>query len=746
MIKLKRNIPNGFLSFLILAAVLQIQGISSASAGPFRNLPGKKELLEYRNASATKVLSTEGELIGKFYSENRTNVTFSQIPGHLVDALIATEDARFFTHRGVDSRSLARVLFKTILTGRRSSGGGSTITQQLAKNMYGRQKTGMFSILRNKVREMILARRMEKIFTKEEILTLYLNTVSFGEDIFGIEAAALRYFNKKVEDLKIEESAVLVGMLKAPSYYHPVVHPENALKRRNLVLSQMEKYGLLKPTTADSLVKLVLLTDYRNPESENMTGYFLAQVRKDAGRILSKINPSGRRKWDIEKDGLVITTTLNLNLQKYAALSFREHLPVMQERLAAEYNTPSGRKTKEDLAELIIRENRLEKRAGIKTKQIVFGWDGYRTDSLTVRDSIMYSLTLLHAGLLAIDPASGAILAWIGGIDYGTQPFDQVTARRQMGSAFKPVLFAAALENGVRPCTYLDNDSVTVEGYEEWSPENYDQTYGGKYSLAGTLVRSMNVPSFSLFMKTGFKCVDSLWKAMGFSFTLDNKPSLPLGTAEASVKEVSAAYSAFANGGYLVSPYSVTSIVSASGEILYENGSYVQGNRIVSESTSLLMGAILRRAVDEGTGASARTRFGLKLPLAGKTGTSQNYSDAWFAAFNPGITIVVRAGASTPAIHFSSGADGTGSALALPLAALTLKRAESDPVLKYLIVRPFSVLPPELAEALECPDFREDNLFERITDFFRKDEIVFDTTSTESGKKLRSLIRRIFRK
>ena len=692
--RLKKNLLNSVPPFLVLAAMLQAAGIVPASAGPFRNLPGRKELLEYRNASATKVLSSEGELIGKFYSENRTNVTYSQIPRHLIDALIATEDVRFFTHRGVDSRSLARVLFKTILAGKRSSGGGSTITQQLAKNMYGRDKTGMFSIVRNKVREIILARRLEKTFSKEEILTLYLNTVSFGEGIFGIEAAALRYFNRKVEDLRIEESAVLVGMLKAPSYYHPVIHPENALKRRNLVLSQMEKYGFLASVQADSLVKLGLQTDYRNPESENITGYFLAQVRKDADRILSLVNNSDGRKCDLEKDGLVITTTLSLTLQKYAAESFREHLPVMQKKLAAEYDSPSGKNIKEGLTDKIIRERGLEKKAGIRRKQILFGWNGYHTDSLTLRDSIMYSLTLLHAGLLALDPETGAILSWVGGIDYGTQPFDQVMARRQMGSAFKPVMFAAALEKGISPCTYLDNDSVTVKGFEDWSPENYDQTYGGKYSLAGTLVRSMNVPSFSLFMKTGFASVDSMWKAMGFSFVLDNTPSLPLGTAEASIREVSIAYSAFANGGYLVLPFSITSIMSPSGELLYQSASRVHGDRIVSESTSLLMGAILRRAVDEGTGAAARTRFGLSLPLAGKTGTSQNYSDAWFAAFNPGMTIVVRAGASMPAIHFSNGADGTGSALALPLAALTLKKAESDPLLKDRIATPFPPLPP----------------------------------------------------
>lgn len=272
MMKRKRNI---IIAVLLTIVLLDSLIIVSIYRGVFSHLQGRKELLSFKNATASKVLSSEGEIIGRIYSEKRTNVTYRQLPQYLVDALIATEDVRFFEHKGVDTRSLARVMLKTILFSNRRSGGGSTITQQLAKNMFGRKSSGALAIYINKVREIILAYRLEKTYSKEEILTLYLNTVSFGQNIYGIEAAASQYFNKKVEELKIEEAAVLTGMLKATTFYHPVLHPENAKNRRNIVLGQMEKYSYLQPSAADSLRKLPLITDYDNAYSEGVADYFL---------------------------------------------------------------------------------------------------------------------------------------------------------------------------------------------------------------------------------------------------------------------------------------------------------------------------------------------------------------------------------------------------------------------------------------------------------------------------------------
>ncbi|HSL87577.1 MAG TPA: penicillin-binding transpeptidase domain-containing protein, partial [Bacteroidales bacterium] len=384
---------------------------------------------------------------------------------------------------------------------------------------------------------------------------------------------------------------------------------------------------------------------------------------------------------------------------------------------------------------------------GLRT---LFGWNGMHTDSLSVRDSIRHALTLLHAGLLAMDPETGAVLAWVGGIDFRTQPYDQILARRQLASVFKPVLYAAALEEGMEPCHYLDNDSIVLSEFDDWSPENFDHSYGGKYSLAGALSKSMNVPTFSLFLEIGFDRVDTLWKKMGFSFSLDNTPALALGTAEASVREIAVAYSSFANGGYLVIPYSIVSITTPDGEILYENDFNEPGPEIISERSAILMNALLQKAIREGTGVSLNSVFGVTVPLAGKTGTSQNYADAWFAAYNPKMAIVSRVGASSPLIHFNNGAYGSGSALALPLVALTLKQVQSDPAIISRHIAPFPELPPELSGAFDCPDFREDTFFDRIIDAFRKERTTDRdrerARARREEQRIRNIIQRILRR
>lgn len=680
--------------------------IGSVHAGLFGRLPGKKELRNYRNATASVVLSSGGETIGRFFSENRIAITRDQVPPHLVNALVATEDVRFFEHSGVDSRSLIRVIFKTILFNDRSAGGGSTITQQLAKNMYGRKDYLMLSVILNKTREVILARRIEKVFTKEEILTLYLNTVSFGENLYGIEAASLRYFSKSTVSLKIEEAALLTGMLKANTSFNPRLYPQNAVARRNVVLGQMEKYGYLESRAADSLSALPLILNYSRTDISGPADYFLVRVRTEAERILKEVSAYRGKEWNIDRDGLVITTTLSLPLQLAAGEAFEAHMPKMQRRLDEQYSTSSGRRA--------LRE---------------------------IPDSLKKMMTTLQAGLLALDPVTGAVMAWAGGIDFQTQPYDQITARRQLASVFKPFIYAAALEDGVEPCRYLDNDSVTLSGFNDWSPENYNHSYGGKYSLAGALAQSMNIPTFSLFLMIGFDRVDRLWQKMGFSYPLENLPSLAMGTAEASILEVATAYASFANGGMTVTPWLIESVKAPDGTILWQHTPQDDPERVLSENSSLLMGAMLEKAIREGTGASVYNVYGVKVPLAGKTGTSQNYADAWFAAFNPGLVIVSRVGASTPSIHFNSGTYGSGSALALPLVALTLKKVEKNREVMERINVPFAPLPPELAMALDCPDFRDKSFFDRLFDVFRDNSIDY----RKESRRRRIIRGRIFR-
>jgi len=734
------------LAIIVLALAVPLIFMGAAYSGAFGRLPGKKELLNFKNATASVVLSQEGELIGKIFSENRTNIAYGQLPPQLINALIATEDVRFFEHKGIDSRSLLRVFFKTILFSKRSSGGGSTITQQLAKNMFGRTNSGPFAIIINKTREAILARRLEKVFTKQEILTLYLNTVSFGENVYGIESAAGRYFNKKVEALKIEESAVLIGILKANNFYNPRLYPENALKRRNVVLSQMEKYGYLKQAETDSLSKLPLKQDYSNIESRGPADYFLHQVKNDAKQILQNIASETGKEYNIEEDGLVIVTTLNLTLQGYAGKSFHDHLAVMQKRLNEQYETASGKIMIGDISKKeIVRMNMTAKAGEIGQRQ-VFDWDGPRTLSISFADSVKLSLMLLHAGLLAVDPSSGAVRAWVGGIDFKTHPYDQILARRQLASTFKPILYATALEDGISPCNYLDNDSVQIKGYEEYSPGNFDNTYGGKYSFSGALVHSMNVPTLNLFLKVGFTRLDSLWRMLGFTFPLKNEPSLAMGTAEATIEETAIAYSAFANGGIKIRPYRIESVRTPDGKIIWEKESVSAEERVISERTSRLISAILQKAIMEGTGASVRSVYGVTLPLAGKTGTSQDYADAWFAAFNPSLVIVTRVGASYPAVHFNNGSNGSGSALALPLAALTLKQLQLNRVLTGQLSSPFPELSPELAAELDCPDYRDNTMVDDFVDFFKKDKKTFDKEGFRARQKKKSFFQRLFGK
>ena len=433
----------------------------------------------------------------------------------------------------------------------------------------------------------------------------------------------------------------------------------------------------------------------------------MVRVRNEASRILEEISAHRSKNWDLEKDGLIINTTLELPLQQAAGEAFEKHLSVMQKRLNVQYSTSSGRRALKDIP-----------------------------------DSLRQMMITLQAGLLAIDPFSGAVRAWKGGIDFKKQPYDQIMARRQLASVFKPFIFAAALEDGIEPCRYLNNDSVTLSGFNNWSPENYNHSYGGKYSLAGALAQSMNIPTFSLFMMIGFDKVDKLWRKMGFTFPLHDTPSLAMGTAEASILEVAVGYASFANGGMMITPYLIESIETHDGRLLWQHLPASGGERVLSERSASLMSAMLQKAIREGTGASVHSVYGVKVPLAGKTGTSQNYADAWFAAFNPGLVIVSRVGASSPAIHFNNGSYGSGSALALPLVALTIKKAEADAGVMKMIHVPFPGLPPELAMALDCPDFMEKSFFDRVLDIFQEK----DRDYNKAGKRRRSIRGRIFRR
>ena len=712
--------------------------IGSVFLGAFGHIYSEKELKEFRNHTASLVLSDNGSIIGRFFFENRTNVTLDQLPESLINALVATEDARYFEHEGVDSRSLLRVLIKSIILQQKNAGGGSTITQQLAKNMFGRKNIGILSMPVNKTKEIILADRIEELYSKEEILTMYLNTVPFGENVFGIEAAARRYFNKGASKLRQEESAVLIGMLKANTYYNPRLYPEHSLNRRNMVLEQMEKYEYLSEAESDSLKLLPLELDYANLDSEGPANYYLVQIRQEAEQILAEVNQGLDEPFDLNKSGLIIETTLSLELQNYALGAIKDHLSRMQVRLNRQYGSGQQRKSLYALVENEIERNGLQDRAEERRPREVFSWQGFSNDTISLRDSIASSLLTLQAGFIAMDPNDGEIKAWIGGNDFRTQPYDQIFAQRQTASAFKPILYASALEQGAMPCQYLDNDPIVLTDFEGWQPQNYDRSVGGKYSISAALARSMNIPTVNLFFRQDFRELLGTWTALGFSQKLEYEPAVALGTTTASLYEMTRAYASFANGGMSVEPVLIRRIRTAEGKILYKRKGNAVSERVLEESTSSLISAMLQKAVIEGTGRSMSGVYGVNLPMAGKTGTSQDYADSWFLAFSPKLVLASRVGAAYPAIHFTSGSNGSGSALALPIVARTLQNVQRSSGLKKRFFPPFAELEGEFEYALACDDFIDDSEIEKMFEsVFTSQTTTFEKAAKKAQRKAR---------
>lgn len=745
---MKRKLILFFVKLTVLAVLILGLFLGSVHLGLFGHVYTESELREFKNETASLVLAENGKLIGKFFADNRTNVSYDKLPEGLIHALIATEDARYLEHEGVDSRSLLRVLVKSIILRQKGAGGGSTITQQLAKNMFGRKSYGPLSMPVNKTKEVILAYRLENIYSKEDILTLYLNTVPFGENVLGIEAAAHRYFNKGVARLSLQEAAVLIGMLKANTYYNPRLYPDHALGRRNVVLEQMEKYEYLSARQADSLQKLPLILDYANLDSEGPANYFLVQIRKESERLLKDINRNSDREYDLKKSGLIIETTLDYDLQLLALQAFKSHLGKMQARLNKQYSGGSDKALVDRLVSKELNRLNLTDKADVKKKREMFSWTGFYTDSVSIRDSIASNLKLLHAGFVVMDPRDGSVRSWIGGIDFRTQPYDQVFAQRQTASAFKPILYASALEQGAMPCQYLDNDQIVLEDYENWQPQNYDRSAGGKYSMAASLSKSMNIPTVNLFFQQDFEVLNATWKGLGFTQELLNKPSTALGTTTASLYEMAIAYGTFANGGEAFEPVFIKAIRAPDGTLLYQDPKIVSRDRILKASSAELLTAMLQKAVNEGTGASMKSVYGVQMPLAGKTGTSQDYGDAWFLAYNPEMVVATRVGATYPVIHFDKGSNGSGSALALPLVAKTLQGVQKNRSLKRKYFKAFEPMTDENGFALNCIDYVDDSEFEKFfDDFFAKKSTTFEKASKKAKKKnKKSFFKRLFGK
>lgn len=683
----------------------------------FGPLPDKKDLADIREEQATLVYSSDGRMIGKIFAKNRTPVALDSFPDHLIDALIATEDSRFYEHNGIDGRSLIRVIIKSILMGNRSSGGGSTLTQQLAKNLYGRKNFGVLTLPVNKIREAILARRIEQVYSKDEILQLYLNSVPFGENVYGIEAAANRYFNKSVSELAPQESALLVGMLKGTTYYHPRLHPGRALQRRNMVLDLMKQQHKVSENEAIHLKSLPISLDYANYKREGPAQYFLFQVDQRSREILKHIEQETGTAYDIEKDGLKIITTLDSRLQEIARNAIRKQLSKMQSVMDRD-------------AGVLQMKNQLKSAYDNldKEKREIWDWNGILAANITRLDSAWHYYKMLQAGMLTMDPLSGKVRVWIGGNHFRFLPYDLVLSKRMIASAFKPILYATALEEGFDPCDYLDNEEKIYKKYHDWAPKNYDGTSGDEVAMWYALVHSMNLPTVDLYFKTGYQKLEGMCERLGISGLPKESPSIALGTIDLSLLNAVSVYASFANGGFKVYPVLIEEIRDHQGKIIYASTNQ-DTERVMDKETVMTLTTMLGKAVNEGTGTRLRTQYALKSELAGKTGTSQNFSDAWFFCYNPALVCGAWVGNRDPAIHFSSGSNGSGSALALPIIGQFLQTVEKQPELKKLYLKKFDI-PQTYENRINCEGTRTKGAINRL---FEK---IFGDKEQDENKKL----------
>lgn len=703
------------LLFLLVALVL-VQGVFVllVLGGTFGKLPDNQSLKLIQNPMATEIYTADGVLMGTYYIENRQFLEPSDIPAGIRNTLIATEDVRFFKHKGVDPRSLVRVLFKTILLRKESSGGGSTITQQLAKNLYPREDFGALSIPVNKVKEMITALRLEKVYSKDEILEMYLSTVSFGENTFGIKAASRRYFNKEPKDLRVEESAVLVGMLKATRTYNPVNAPERALKRRNVVLAQMSKYGFLDASGADSLQALPLVTNYHPlPHNAGIAPYFREQIRPELDAWCRNHSKNDSETYNLYTDGLKVYTTIDSRLQQYAEESMKEQMTHLQKIFEQQWRG-------DDLWKGLTERQILINYDGVpipdlasepKRKMEVFTWEGEQEREYNTLDSVKHYLGLLQAGFLAMDVNSAEIRAWVGGINHEYFKYDHVMSRRQAGSTFKPLVYLEALEQGISPCDYFPNDSVVYEDFDNWTPRNADDNYGGYYSMKGAMVHSVNTVSVELLFQVGIDSVLEISELAGITSPLPAVPSIALGSGEVSLFEMVGVYQALANRGVKKRPLYIQRIEDRNGRILEEWIPEEKGTKICSAENAELMIEMLRGVVNEGTAAGLRTRYGITADIAGKTGTTQNYTDGWFIGFTPGMVAGAWVGGDLQNVRFQTIQYGQGAYSAMPIWAGFMKNTLQNENWKVFRDDTFAIS-TSIREQLICDDFREKRPFQ----------------------------------
>ena len=747
------------------------------SAGKLGFMPTFEELENPNNRFASEVYFADGPIMNRYFEkENRKYIEYREIPQSVIDALIATEDVRFYDHSGVDVRGLFRVA-KGLLTANTSAGGGSTISQQLAKMLFPRESDlNVFELAIRKFREWVIAVRLEKSYTKEEILTMYLNKYDFLNLAVGISSAADIYFQVPLDSLKVEQAAMLIGMAKNSSYYNPVRRPELTLNRRNVVLSQMYKYDKITREECDSLKKLPLGLNFKRVDhKEGLATYFreylrlfmtankpdrkryrdLSQFRLDSivwetnplyGWCKKNVKVDGSH-YDLYSDGLKIYTTLDSRMQKYAEEAVREHLsqdlqPLFDKEKVKKLRPPfSNDMTPAEIEEVLDRSIRQSERYRVLSKQgmsfdeirktfdqplemQVFTWNGIRDTVMTPLDSIKHYKSFFRSGFMVMQPQTGYIKAYVGGPDYRYFMYDMVSAgKRQVGSTIKPILYTLAMQEGLGPCDKVPNIPQTfiLPTGEPWSARGGTKRQGEMVTLRWGLANSENNISAWVLKQFTPEAVAQMAHKMGITSFIDPVPSVFLGTAEITVKEMVAAYSIFANKGVYNSPLPVCRIEDKYGNVLQEFRP--ESREVITENTAYLMCNLLEGVVNSGTGVRLRYKYKLTNPMGGKTGTTQQHADGWFIGVTPDLVGGVWVGAEDRSIHFQNLANGQGANMALPIWAKFLLKAYADPRLK-MSDRPFD-RPAGINKRLDCDETISEAEVKEMNNGIREDEEEF---------------------
>lgn len=718
----------GIAGFLILTVIF----MGSIYLGAWGKLPNKKELSNFQYQIASEVFTADSVLIGKYYLNDRQPIPFDEFPEHLLQALISIEDERFYEHSGVDYPSLFRVGLKTILLGDESSGGGSTISQQLAKNLYPRRDRKKTNIVVDKIKEMIIASRLEAIYDKNEILTHYLNTVSFGDNTFGIESAALKFFNTRTKNLSVEQAATLVGMLKATYGYNPRIFPEKSRERRNLVLSMMVNNDFISETEYDALEELDIGLDYREYDySSGLAPYFREEVRKKLLEWTKTQNEEGK-EYNIYTSGLKVYTSLNYKMQQLAEESMVEHMGRLQSDFEKSYGKNAPWLTNINLIKAVARKSTAYKnlkKEGLtdddifdslqrtKRKMTIKSWEEETEKEFSVMDSIQYYMKILNTGSISLNPKTGEVLTWIGGVDFKQFKYDHITqSKRQVGSTFKPFVYTAALEQGIEPCTYFSAQEVEYENLKGWSPSNSGNTDEAylNYSMEEGLSKSVNTIAVKVMEKTGIDEVLALAKKMGIEERLPSEPSIALGTGEIKLIELAKAYTCYMNEGRFVEPFLIKAITTQKDYLLASFEPKKSENPAFSAENGQIMLEMMKSTINSGTASRIRSTYKLSNDIAGKTGTTQNNKDAWFVALSPYLLHVTWVGLDNHEIGFRNTSIGQGANAALPMYALLLQKMNKDEQFNYITRARFPAPSGRVQEMLDCEPIKKDGFFKRL--------------------------------